>query len=214
MGILLTITGTKPRVTSPSGFVDGAGTVFIGLTQYTDQNHASGQVEIYKLDTAGVWTHIHTSPVIEGKGDDCLILQSGFDILVFGDVHVGDPKTEFEQLDTVRGVCVPYALGRAPFGTEGAFEGSDTGGGTVDPEAIKAALREVLGIPAGHNIDIEADVQREINNIRPKVAAALVASGIISGTIQTRGIDQEIRDRVFEVLRDNGLIPPHPGAGG
>jgi hypothetical protein len=39
----------------------------------------------------------------------------------------------------------------------------------VDPEQLKAALREVLGIPAGHNYDLAAGLANVVGNIKPKV---------------------------------------------
>lgn len=66
---------------------------------------------------------------------------------------------------------VPIPVQRSPMGREGATPLD--GGTTVDPEQLKAALREVLGIPAGHNYDLAAGLVNVVGNIKPKVRAAL-----------------------------------------
>jgi hypothetical protein len=167
--------GGKPRGQGAASFVDGAGNWFIGFVEYDDIDRYDGRVHIIKRDTAGVVTDVAIREPAQGKGDDCLIVQSGADILVGLFVHVGDPHTELQALDSVLGVCVPYPAGHAQQGAPGAFlDGGSAGGGMTVAELLAALqsgpVRDAFkGIV--HEVT-DAQVATEIANIVPKVQAA------------------------------------------
>jgi hypothetical protein len=134
--------GFKWRYYSPSLVVDGGGNKFTARVKSTG---GEAWLQIFKRMPGGVRVLVREIQSELGKSDHAAIVQSGADLHWTLTAHEGDTACN-EQEGVLTGVCVPYP-GNPQLGMAGAWV--PNGGTTVDPEQLKAALREVLGIPGG-----------------------------------------------------------------
>lgn len=183
----------KPRYIGISSVVDGAGNIFVGMAQTKGVGTAFiRNVLIIKIGTDGHKTIIDERDIPNGHAEGVGIVQSGRDLHVFAGAHIGDPTARLYHYTLP--VCVPYPEGQHT-GMSGAYVPTEEPSVDITPilqkiDALSAAIPNMTKQAA-------KDAVNELH--------------MHSQSMQNRGIDDFHRDRTFEVLRDNGMLPPsHP----
>lgn len=193
---------------------DNGGNMFVAYT-HNDRTANTTTVIVEKYAGTQLVTQREIVPDGGAKADSCAITIAGADLLVALTAHAGGGTAAYAssvQLESIRDFCVPYARGTVQQGgavsglpsSGGSGSGSGTGTGTggtpvtdADVAKIVAAIKQEFGG------NIRAGIQAKS---RDGAVDALTSMGLASGSLQSRGLDQFLKDRVYEVLRDNGVI--------
>lgn len=181
----MTVTVIRRDTTSPTGkihylanssIVDGGANVY---DAYCVNNGATSFVRIARTAPNGTTVDLGVVQGPEGsKVDGVALVQSGRDLHVRMTAHNGDLNTTL-SVEVLQGQCVPYGASGPQLAQAGAFVPTATGGGTVDIEQLKAAVREVLGIPAGQNYNLPNAFVVAIGNMKPKAIAAIEEAQVL-----------------------------------
>ena len=195
------VTGTTvERMQYPGGalytitpVVDAAGNVFECIAVNDGQDR--GFVLVLKRNTAGVVVdRLEMYPVGNMKVDGAGCMQSGADIHVYAVNHMPGAQNP-EQLTVDKyvwqGVAAPYAPGRVQLAADGAYmpEEGQQGGEPVDYAQIEQIVRRV----------VTAEVQRAIDNIKPKAKAAIEEKDVMTAGMFN---GPEGRSEVYEQLKN------------
>jgi hypothetical protein len=201
----------------PALEIDNGANLFLGYVR-NDGLTAQGRVlrKAPSGEITGRWeVNIGSIQGWQHKADGLAAVISGDDLLVTLTSHATNPTGARimalwgAQLDNV---AVPYPGGVRPTGTVGGnISGSQATGCDNCP-----TLDQISGLL---DVKLAAQMQTIRNefggNIRQGIqdksrdgaALALTNFGLSSGSMQTRGVDQWARDRFYEVLRDQRLLP-------
>lgn len=175
--------------------VDGGAQVF---DAYIENDGGSAFVRLCKTSPQGVTVDM---PPVRGpensKVDGVALVQSGRDLHVRMTSHVGDLNTML-SVEVLQGACIPYGASGPQLAKEGAFvpTGSTpppTPTPTLTVEDIMAAMRAEFG---GSSNDIR-------QGLEDKNKDAIKELNLWSGSLQERGLDRYIMDRVFQCLTTN-----------
>lgn len=197
------IAGFKWKATAGDPVIDGAGNRFDAYMLLKAAPNNQAYLVIEKTTRAGVLSQVAEITPALGKGDTCGIAQSGADLHYIITAHDGDNAAIVIQ-DALQGVCVPYAGNQPQLAQEGAYvpAGEPVSGITLDD-----LRRELAAQRDGLIAELEQMFGGNIRQgIEDKCRDAIRELNMHSASMQERGVDQWARDRVFEVLRDNGLL--------
>lgn len=172
-----------------SSVCDGGANVF---DAFVSNDGGSAVVRLVKTSPTGGTVDL---PPVYGpensKVDGVTLVQSGRDLHVRMTSHVGDQNTML-SVEVLQGACVPYP-GNPQMGMAGAFVPSGAPEPTPEPtptitvEEIMSAMRAEFGGNIRQGLQDKA---------RDGVKA-------LSASLQARGLDRWLMDRVFECLTTN-----------
>jgi hypothetical protein len=157
-----------------SAVVDAAGSTFECYAVNDGTNSGFAKV-LKKSGTGAVLADLEVVPYGGMKIDGACIVQSGVDIHVYLVSHMpGAQSPEILTADKYvwRGVAAPYAAGEPQVGADGAYmpEEGQQGGEPVDYDRIEQIVRGI----------VTAEVQRAVDNMKPKAAAALREADVLT----------------------------------
>ena len=182
--------------------IDAAGNSFEATALGDEWN---GYVLVKKKSPTGqVLAEIEVLPANGMKLDTCGICQSGRHIRISLGNHMSgeqSPEPLSRDLYVWQNIAAPYAVGAAPFGAEGAYmpEENSGGGGITEAQIDQIVAETVNALHLAHGGSPPSIRQ----GIEDKAKDAIRELNMHSDSMQYRGIDQWLRDRVYQTFEEN-----------